>query len=137
MFGSFGSSKSLGKVNLAKCGKRVTGVVLKASPRTEDLEIAYQRAVCADPFNAKILRQFDLYRDIHDKAARSKKSQKDNFFKVGCMLCFGTSFCPLCKLKNDFREVFQNLERRSEAGEELFLKDLVDAALDGSSVPAE
>ena len=104
------------------------------------MEIAYQRAVAADPYNAKILRQFDLYRDIYnqeeDRVKRRRK--KKNFFKVGCMLCVGTTFCPLCTLKKDFREVFHDLERRHEAGEEMFLKDLVDAVLkeDGKYHPS-
>lgn len=133
VFGSFGTDKSVGKVSSAKCGKRVTGVIIKATNILEDLVIAYQRAVAADPYNAKILRQLDIYQPIYNNETEVTKQNKGNcsLFKVGCMLCVGTTLCPLCKFKNDFRNAFDSLEMERVEGEEIFLKDLVDTVMMG------
>ena len=132
VFGSFGGNNSLDKVSSAKCGKRVTGVVLRAAKSIDDLVIAYQRAVAADPYNAKILRQLDTYNHIYEtEEFKNQRSGNDSFFNIGCMLCVGTSLCPLCKFKNDFKYACDGLERNKINGEEFFLKDLVDAAMMG------
>ena len=122
VFGSYGVDKSVGKVSSAICGKRVTAVVIKAVTSNQDTEVAYRRAMAADPWNSKILGQLDEYHCLNKKHSSNEECINNN--KVTrCIICT-QHLCSLCQLKNDFREVLCPLADMTKP-EHLFLKDII------------
>ncbi len=102
VFGSY-EADTLEKVVSATCGKRVTAVILGSNSNMDDLTMAYRRAVAADPYNAMILRQYDIYKGVDQQIQIDTKDA----LSVGCLLCIGETLCPLCQLKNDFRDILE------------------------------
>mmetsp|Transcript_27726 Transcript_27726/g.32332 ORF Transcript_27726/g.32332 Transcript_27726/m.32332 type:complete len:113 (-) Transcript_27726:190-528(-) len=83
---------------------------------TEDLKICHERAIAADPYNSKILRQLDLYQQIDRNssecnASHSSISSSPSYAR--CILCIGNRLCPFCQLKNDFRDLLSPNDNES------------------------
>jgi hypothetical protein len=130
VFGSYGAD-TLEKVISSTCGKRVTAVILDSTHDIEDITMTYKRAVAADPYNAKILRQLDLYRDIHNQLLTDDGDLSSS--SLSCILCNGRILCPFCQLKNDFRDILLphgNPEKNSSTtmGPH-YLEDIISALL--------
>ena len=133
MFGSYDAG-TLEKVVSTTCGKRVTGAIVGSTSNIEDIVTSYQRAVAADPYNAKILKQLELYKDIEIflKEYNSTNSSPPSF--TGCILCNGGVSCPLCQMKNDFRDILMpkcmnNCNESSVLSTSQCLEDLINALL--------
>lgn len=126
VFGSHGVDTSVGKVSSAICGKRVTAVIVKAVTNDQDIELAYKRATAADPWNSTILMQLDAYRRVNKKNNCKDESLKSSR-QSKCILC--TQYlCPLCQLKNDFRDILSPLLDRTESGRPP-LKDIIHSLI--------
>lgn len=105
VFGSF-DADTLEKVVSSTCGKRVTAAIVGSTENIQDIIMSYRRAVTADPYHAKILRQFNIYRDIEYHLTESDPTLlSPPMSLVGCLLCNGKILCPFCQLKNDFRDI--------------------------------
>ena len=102
MFGSY-DADTLENVLSATCGKRVTAAIIGSTDNIGDITMSYKRAVSADPYNAKILRQFDLFKNIDQYLAKEKDSTIP--LTEQCILCNGGTLCPFCQMKNDFRDL--------------------------------
>lgn len=95
------------------CGKRVTAVIVSSTDNVDDITASYRRAIAADPYNAKILQQLNLYKGIRDQlqeediSLSSKKS-------VGCILCNGVTLCSFCQMKNEFHHLLTSHESNNQ-----------------------
>jgi len=124
VFGSHGIDKSVGKVGSAICGKRVTAVVIKAAKNSQDIDVAYRRATAADPWISKILKQLYVYREVNEKYSYEKESSNETKNLSDCILC-GQYLCPLCQLKNDFREILPSTHEGTAKLKDTILKDII------------
>lgn len=61
----------------------------------------YKRAIAADPYNSKILNQFDCYKNIRHHLP-DVNTTLSSLLEIGCILCNGTTLCPFCQMKSDF-----------------------------------
>ena len=103
----------------------------------------YKRAIAADPSNADILNQFDLYKDIALKIPNvAALLSSSSLLKIGCILCNGRTMCPFCQMKNEFSDLLsledktQNEARHSnihlDGGRSLScLEDIINVVLTG------
>ena len=76
IFGHSALENPIGRVNKAVCGKRLTGVIIKATDDSEDIELSLERVNAAK--NMKL--------PVHYETIR-------------CRLCESSSPCEICKLK--------------------------------------
>lgn len=116
----------------ATCGKRVTATIVGYNSKREDLIMAYRRALAADPYNAEILNQYPMYKNMYDLYQDVEKAVKNSSSSSvgGCLLCIGETLCPLCQLKNDFMDVLDhNIQDKKVGKGTISLEDLTNMLL--------
>ncbi len=92
VFGTKGTSQCVGRISQVSCSKEVTMAVSEPSRKQSDLNLAYLRAVKADPGNAFILRQYPTYLKSWDAMQFGAEEQK-------CPLDRGSQRCEMCTLR--------------------------------------
>ena len=106
-------------------GKFITAAVVGGMDRN-GVEVAYQRAISADWYNADILRQFSTYNDEYRKECNAFHTTAKK-----CMLCVGDTNCEICSLKSRFSTELQQVMGRDKPYR---LEDLADHLLSASNV---
>lgn len=105
VYGIPGHLRSLGRVSFVATGKNVTASIINPMVNRVDIETTFNRAVAADPYNAKILRQFDsTYHDSYEKFIQRNEET------TVCPLCTGDSNCEICTLKEEYKEELEPLQ---------------------------
>ena len=120
------------QVVAATCGKRVTATIVGYNSKREDLIMAYRRALAADPYNAEILNQYPMYKNMYDLYQDVEKAVKNSSSSSvgGCFLCIGETLCPLCQLKNDFMDVLDhNIQDKKVGKGTISIEDLTNMLL--------
>lgn len=90
VYGTWGVHRSVGRVSDVYCGFQSTIAILLPTMRRSDAELAYSRAVGADPFAAAVLRQYLEYVPYYQKYGESDPSPGK------CLNCRGGVRCELC-----------------------------------------
>ncbi len=95
----------------------------------------YKRAIAADPYNSKILNQFDSYKSIRHHL-QEVNTTLSSLLEIGCILCNGTTLCPFCQLKSDFRNELPIAESSMSGRTDVldqkrmhYLEDVINALL--------
>lgn len=118
-------TRSHGPIASCSTGRFVTAAVVE---RTDDrgVTVAYKRAICADWYNAEVLRQFSSYKDEYRKEGNDFASAQ-----ATCMLCVGDEECEICSLKSTFRSELKDVMDKSEP---FRLSDIASHLLDASNI---
>jgi len=90
VYGTWGVHRSVGRVSDVYCGFQSTIAILLPTMRRSDAELAYSRAVGADPFAAAVLRQYLEYVPYYQKYGEKDPSPGK------CLNCRGGVRCELC-----------------------------------------
>ncbi len=129
VFGAEGVDESRGKVMAVRCGKRVTATIVKADNSSDDLKVAFERSLTANPANEGILRNFKVYRDMpsNKKTKEGNEGRSGNVLdQIGCILCAGGTLCEICQMKNDFRDIIVKKSKGSNPSLETIVRVLLD-----------
>ncbi len=129
VFGAQGVDESRGTVVAVRCGKRVTAAIVKADNSADDLKVAFERSLAANPANEGILRNFKVYRDMssNKKTKGGKEVLSGNVLdQIGCILCAGGMLCEICQMKNDFRDIIGKRAKGSSPCLEAIVRILLD-----------
>lgn len=93
VFGTWGVHRSVGRVSDVYCGYQSTVALLLPTMRRSDVELAWSRAVGADPFAAALLRQYLEYVPYFEQYGEANPSPGK------CLNCRGGILCELCTFK--------------------------------------
>mmetsp|Transcript_39003 Transcript_39003/g.70250 ORF Transcript_39003/g.70250 Transcript_39003/m.70250 type:complete len:1144 (+) Transcript_39003:1488-4919(+) len=118
-------ARSHGPITSCSAGKFVTAAVVGCMEDRKGVGAAYKRAICADWYNAEILRQFSSYSDEYRKEGNSFDH------KAKCLLCVGNEKCDICSLKSKFRSELKGVISKDEPYR---LGDLVTHLLSASEI---
>jgi hypothetical protein len=93
VYGTWGVHRSVGRVSDVYCGYQSTSAILLPTMRRSDAELAYTRAVQADPFAAAVLRQYLEYVPYYEEYGENDPNPGK------CLNCRGGVRCELCIFK--------------------------------------
>ena len=93
VFGTWGVHRSVGRVSDVYCGYQSTVALLLPTMRRSDVELAWSRAVGADPFAAALLRQYLEYVPYFEQYGEANPSPGK------CLNCRGGILSELCTFK--------------------------------------